>query len=95
MSTAAPAFTPPAEDRRNGVPRPGTSAAQPVLGPWIRAQALNLTRHTAALRNFTREEFGTGPEAPTDGHVLAVNQLMGQLRSGLTRRARRMVVGLQ
>ena len=91
MSTAAPAFTPPAEDRRNGVPRPGTSAAQPVLGPWIRAQALNLTRHTAALRSFTREEFGTGPEAPTDGHVLAVNQLMGQLRSGLTRRARRMV----
>ena len=56
-----------------------------MLGPWIRAQALNLTRHTTALRDFTRKEFGTGPEAPTDGHVQAVNQLLAQLRTGLTR----------
>jgi len=61
-----------------------------VLGPWIRAQALNLTRHTTALRDFTRKEFGTGPEAPTEGHVQAVNQLLGQLRKGLSQRARRM-----
>ena len=64
---------------------------QPVLGPWIRAQALNLSRHTTALRDFTRPEFGTGPEAPTDGHVQAVNQLLAQLRKGLTSRARRMI----
>jgi hypothetical protein len=87
MSNAAPASAPPAEVRHNGAPRQGTSAVQPVLGPWIRAQALNLARHTAALRNFTREDFGTGPEAPTDGHVQAVNQLLGQLRPGLKRRA--------
>jgi hypothetical protein len=67
-----------------------TSATQPVLAPWIRAQALNLTRHTKALRDFTRQEFGTGPEAPTEGHVQAVNQLLAQLRTGLVRRARRM-----
>jgi hypothetical protein len=67
-----------------------TSATQPVLGPWIDAQALNLTRHTTALRDFTRKEFGEGPEAPTDGHVQAVNQLLARLRAGLTRRARRM-----
>jgi hypothetical protein len=67
-----------------------TSATQPVLRPWIRAQTLNLTRHTKALREFTRQEFGTGPEAPTEGHVQAVNQLLSQLRQGLTERARRM-----
>ena len=68
-----------------------TSATQPVLGPWIRAQALNLTRHTDALRDFSRAEFGSGPEAPTDGHVQAVNYLMTRLREGLTGRARRMI----
>jgi hypothetical protein len=69
---------------------PRTSASQPVLRPWLRAQALNLWRHTLALRDFRREEFGAGPEAPTEGHVLAVNQLMSRLRSGLVTRARRM-----
>jgi hypothetical protein len=64
-----------------------TSAAQPVLGPWIRAQALNLARHTRALRDFRREEFGSGSEKPTTGHVLAVNQLMAKLRPVLVRRA--------
>lgn len=67
-----------------------TSATQPVLAPWIHAQAQNLIRHTQALRDFTREEFGTGPEAPTEGHVRAVNQLIGRLRPGLTRRARQL-----
>lgn len=91
MSAAAPASAPPAAARRNGEAKAMTSATQPVLQPWIRAQALNLVRHTAALRNFTREEFGTGPEAPTEGHVQAVNQLLGGLRTGLVRRARTMV----
>ncbi len=91
MSAASPAFASPGEVRQNGAPRPGTSAVQSVLGPWIRAQALNLVRHAKALRNFTREEFGTGPEAPTDGHVQAVNRLLGKLRVGLKKRARRMV----
>jgi hypothetical protein len=90
MSTSAPAFAPPTKIHSNGAPKAGTSAAQPVLGPWIRAQALNLVRHTQALRNFSREEFGTGPEAPTEGHIQAVNSLLGKLRTGLTRRARRM-----
>lgn len=57
---------------------------------WVRAQALNLGRHTAALRDFTREEFGTGPESPTDGHIIAVNQLLGRLRGGLVESARRL-----
>ena len=68
-----------------------TSATQPVLGPWIHAQGLNLSRHTTALRDFTRKEFGTGPEAPTEGHIQAVNRLLAQLRRGLTRRAQHML----
>ena len=69
------------------VPRPTmperTTARQPVLRPWLRAQALNVGRHAVALRNFTVEEFGPGPEGPTEGHVQAVNQLLGKLRSHL------------
>jgi len=90
-ATAASVSSSPIAMRPRGVPaRRRTSATQPVLAPWIRAQGLNRTRHTAALRDFTRKEFGTGPEAPTEGHVQAVNRLLSQLRVGLTRRAHRM-----
>src|SRR6516225_3487140 len=46
-----------------------------VLIPWLRAQAVNVTRHAAALRPFRREEFGTG--------IPAVNRLLGSLRRSL------------
>jgi len=61
--------------------RPSTS--RPVLLPWLRAQALNVTRHAAALRPFKREEFGTGAAVPSEGHIQAVNSLMQSLRKGL------------
>ena len=52
-------------------------------------QADNSRRHVAALRPFTRVEFGSGPEAPTEGHVQAANELVemlvGQLRNRSTR----------
>lgn len=89
-TAVAPMPPPPAAVVQRGGSTRRTSATQPVLGPWIDAQALNLSRHTTALRDFTRREFGTGPEAPTDGHVQAVNQLLAQLRTGLTERSRRM-----
>lgn len=89
IAAAAAPTIPTAADHSGGSARQ-TSATQPVLVPWIRAQALNLTRHTTALRDFTRGEFGTGPEAPTEGHVQAVNRLLAGLRTGLTRRARRL-----
>jgi hypothetical protein len=57
--------------------------ARPVLGPWLRAQSINVTRHAAALRPFRREEFGGGAAAPSEGHIQAVNSLMGSLRRGL------------
>src|ERR1700678_4830711 len=56
---------------------------QPVLAPWLRAQSINVTRHAAALRPFRREEFGAGAAAPTEGHIQAVNALIGSLRRGL------------
>jgi hypothetical protein len=55
----------------------------PVLTPWLRAQSINVTRHAAALRPFRLEEFGTGAEAPTAGHIQAVNKLILSLRQGL------------
>ena len=66
--------------------RPGTSPpliSRPVLAPWLRAQAINVTRHAAALRPFKRAEFGPSPAAPTEGHIQAVNTLMESLRTGL------------
>ena len=54
-----------------------------VLHPWLRAQALNVTRHAAALRPFTRAEFGNGPAAPSEGHLKVVYDLIKRLRKGL------------
>jgi hypothetical protein len=54
-----------------------------VLLPWVWTQAVNVTRHAAALRPFRRDEFGTTSAAPTAGHVEAVNALLTKLRRGL------------
>jgi hypothetical protein len=58
-------------------------ASSPVMLPWLRAQSINVTRHAAALRPFRADEFGTGAEAPTAGHLQAVNKLITGLRRGL------------
>ena len=62
---------------------------QPALAPWLRAQAINVTRHAAALRPFKRAEFGTGAAAPSEGHILAVNCLIGKLRRQLLRETKK------
>src|SRR5580658_231686 len=69
-------------------PRPGLKAVgpvPPVLPAWLRAQAINITRHAAALRPFRREEFGTGAASPSEGHIQAVNDVISKLRGGLLR----------
>jgi len=63
--------------------RAKSAAGTSVMLPWLRAQSINVTRHSAALRPFKMEEFGTGAEAPTAGHLQAVNKLITGLRSGL------------
>ncbi|MGA2739504.1 MAG: hypothetical protein ABSG65_18950 [Bryobacteraceae bacterium] len=67
-------------------PRPelkAVGAVTPVLPAWLRAQAINVTRHAAALRPFRREEFGTGAAAPSEGHIKVVNDMIARLRGGL------------
>jgi hypothetical protein len=60
-----------------------------VLQPWLRAQSINVTRHAAALRPFRPEEFGTGAEAPTAGHLQVVNKLITGLRRDLLKKSGR------
>src|SRR5262245_22230187 len=64
-------------------PRRRTGARKGVLATWLLSQPMNQARHAAALRPFTRNEFGDGPEAPSEAHVKAVNALMHGLRRQL------------
>lgn len=77
----------PWDDLLDGLPSRQATAdgfVEPAqLDPWIRVQALNLTRHAAALRPFQSGEFGTDPASPSDAHIAAVNHLIRQLRSQL------------
>jgi hypothetical protein len=73
------------QPRRNGASGTRMSRATPVLQPWLRAQAINVTRHAAALRPFRRNEFGTGAAAPTEAHLQAANALISLLRNDLLR----------
>ncbi len=78
------ASSPPA--KTNGAVPPASvpgDAPLPVLTPWLRAQAINVTRHAEALRPFRRDEFGTDAAAPSEGHIQATNELLGTLRADL------------
>ncbi len=55
--------------------------------PWLRGQAINVTRHAAALRPFKRSEFGTDAASPSEGHIRAVNKLITDLRANLLQKA--------
>jgi hypothetical protein len=62
---------------------PAAADAPGMLRAYLAGQALNVRRHLGALRDFTRDEFGTQPGRPTEGHVQAVNQLLATLRRPL------------
>lgn len=71
-----------AEPRSASAPRrPATPAA--TVPAYVRGQAVNVRRHLEALRDFTRAEFGTGVARPSEGHIRAVNELLGTLRRPL------------
>jgi hypothetical protein len=87
--------------RRRGLRTPRANASRPrravqqqrrpvprELLTWVRVQSDNAQRHVAALRPFTRIEFGDGPEVPTEGHVRAANELIETLRDHLRQRVR-------
>jgi hypothetical protein len=78
-----PAGATKARTERASARRVRTVRPKPLLAQWLRAQSVNLTRHSAALRPFRRAEFGGGAAVPSEGHIQAVNALMGALRRGL------------
>ncbi|MBM1174033.1 hypothetical protein [Microvirga arabica] len=59
---------------------PKSQKAPSQLERWVGLQATTASRHAAALRPFTRDEFGTHPWSPSDGHLEAVNGLTADLR---------------
>lgn len=73
--------------RARGAATTSAPRPRPVLQPWLRAQAVNVMRHAAALRPFKSGEFGTGAASPTEGHMQAVNQLIEELRADLIRKS--------
>jgi len=68
---------------------PGRPPPPPALRSWLHTQSINVTRHAAALRPFTRAEFGTDAESPTEGHIQAANALIVSLRARLLQMTRR------
>src|SRR5258705_1502654 len=58
-----------------------------VLDPWLRGQAINVTRHAAALRPFRSEECGQDAASPSEGHIEEVNKMITQLRANLLQKA--------
>lgn len=65
-----------------------TLSEQRLLDNWLNIQSINLCRHAKALRPFTKDEFGTGPAAPSEGHIEAVNRLIDKFRTQLIEKAR-------
>ncbi|MDJ0674140.1 MAG: hypothetical protein QNJ36_01855 [Calothrix sp. MO_167.B42] len=55
----------------------------PHLQSWLRTQAINVTRHAAALKPFSYHEFGTSAASPAKAHLQAANHLINSLRSQL------------
>jgi hypothetical protein len=67
------------------------AAREPEPFPaYLSGQSLNVRRHLEALRDFRRDEFGTGLARPSEGHIQAVNQVLATLRRPLTRSVTRL-----
>jgi hypothetical protein len=78
----APLRTPRPLARR---PAPAARRESGLQTAWLRAQGINTRRHAEALRPFRRDEFGSGAESPTEGHINAANGLISALRGQLLR----------
>ena len=59
-----------------------------LLDNWLATQGINLQRHARSLRPFANDEFGSGPQAPSEGHIEAVNRFVDSLRIKLVESAR-------
>jgi hypothetical protein len=65
-----------------------TAGERRLLDNWLATQGINLSRHARALRPFAKDEFGSGPAAPSEAHVEAVNRFLDGLRAKLVESAR-------
>jgi hypothetical protein len=65
-----------------------TAGEQRLLDNWLAIQGINLERHARSLRPFRRDEFGSGPAAPSEAHIEAVNRFIDGLRERLIESAR-------
>ena len=66
-----------------------TTTEQQLLDNWLNIQGINLTRHAkTSLRPFAKDEFGSGPAAPSEAHIEAVNRFIDGLRMQLEELAR-------
>ncbi len=88
LATIKPNGRHPTQRRPKTPKRVNGETGQPAVLPvWLRAQSINVARHAAALRPFRRDEFGSGPAAPTEAHIQAANRLITSLRAELLNRA--------
>ncbi|GGO84062.1 hypothetical protein GCM10011584_00730 [Nocardioides phosphati] len=77
-----------ATERRAVIPPAPTTTGTggrtaPLIPAFAGGQAVNVRRHLVALRDFTRDEFGTSAARPSEGHIQAVNALLAKLRRPL------------
>ncbi|HET8909844.1 MAG TPA: hypothetical protein VFN23_00170 [Ktedonobacteraceae bacterium] len=70
-------------EQRNGAAVAAPANEQRLLDNWLTIQGINLNRHANSLRPFTQNEFGTGPAAPGEAHIKAVNRFIDSLRINL------------
>jgi hypothetical protein len=73
--------------RSIGMP-PHAHDAKSRLDTWLDTQAINLSRQARSLRRFTRDEFGTGPAAPSEAHIEAVNAFIDRFRDRVVEASR-------
>jgi hypothetical protein len=82
QATAPPTSAPEPSTIQSAESRKDTAATneQRLLDNWLTIQGINLTRHAGSLRPFVKDEFGTGPAAPGEAHIKAVNRFIDSLR---------------
>lgn len=61
---------------------------QRLLDHWLSIQGINLVRQARSIRAFEKGEFGTGPFAPSEAHIDAVNRFIDQFRTKVSEQAR-------
>jgi len=59
-----------------------------LMDNWLSIQSINLIRHAKSIRTFIKEEFGTGPAAPSEVHIEAVNRFLDKFKVRLVEQSR-------